>query len=44
MEKFMTTEQPFISEDAEARRQELLRKPREQKARQLQSSGLTRNA
>jgi len=25
MEKFMTNQQPFISEDAEARRQELLR-------------------
>jgi hypothetical protein len=36
MEKFMTKEQPFISEDAEARRQELLRKAREQKARPLQ--------
>ena len=36
MEKFMTDEQPFISEDAEAHRQERLRKAREQKARQLQ--------
>jgi D-proline reductase (dithiol) PrdB len=35
MEKFMTNEQPFISEDAEARRQELLQKAREQKARQI---------
>jgi hypothetical protein len=35
MEKFMTDEQPFISEEAEAHRQELLRKAREQKARQL---------
>ena len=36
MEKFMTDERPFISEDAEARRQELLRKAREQKASHLQ--------
>ena len=36
MEKFMTDEQPFISEDAEARRQERLRKAREQKALHLQ--------
>ena len=36
MEKFMTDEQPFVSEDAEAKRQELLRKAREQKTRQLQ--------
>jgi hypothetical protein len=35
MEKFMTNQQPFISEDAETRRQELLRKAREQKAGQL---------
>ena len=35
MEKFMTDEQPFISEDAEARRQDLLKKAREQKAGQL---------
>ena len=35
MEKFMTDEQPFISDDAEAHRQERLRKAREQKARQL---------
>jgi len=34
MEKFMTDEQPFISEDAEAKRQDLLQKAREQKARQ----------
>jgi len=33
--KFMTDEQPFISDDAEARRQELLKKAREQKARQI---------
>ena len=36
MKKFMTDEQPFISEDAEARRQELLQKARKQKAGQLQ--------
>jgi len=36
MEKFMTDEQPFISEDAETRRQDLLQKAREQKARQVQ--------
>ena len=36
MEKFMTDEQPFISEEAEARRQELLQKAREQKAKQAQ--------
>ncbi|UCE64625.1 MAG: hypothetical protein JSU59_05690 [Nitrospirota bacterium] len=35
MEKFMTDEQPFISEDAEKRRQELLEKARKQKAGQL---------
>jgi hypothetical protein len=35
MEKFMTDEQPFISEDAEERRQELLEKARRQKAGQL---------
>ena len=35
MEKFMTDEQPFISEDAEQRRQELLEKARRQKAGQL---------
>jgi hypothetical protein len=34
MEKFMTDEQPFISEEAEAKRQELLQKAREQKAKQ----------
>ena len=33
--KFMTDEQPFISEDAETRRQELLKKAREQKATQI---------
>jgi len=36
IEKFMTDEQPFISEDAEAKRQELLQNAREQKASQLQ--------
>jgi len=36
MEKFMTDEQPFTSEEAEVRRQELLQKAREQKAKQLQ--------
>ena len=36
MEKFMTAEQPFISDEAEARRQELLQKAREQKAKQAQ--------
>jgi len=35
IEKFMTDEQPFISEDAEAKRQDLLQKAREQKARQI---------
>ena len=35
MEKFMTDEQPFISEDAETRRQDLLQKAREQKAKQI---------
>ncbi|MBL6979248.1 MAG: hypothetical protein ISR61_09875 [Desulfobacteraceae bacterium] len=35
IEKFMTDEQPFISEDAEARRQDMLKKAREQKARQI---------
>jgi hypothetical protein len=34
MEKFMTDEQPFISDDAEARRLETLAKAREQKAKQ----------
>jgi D-proline reductase (dithiol) PrdB len=34
MKKFMSDEQPFISEDAEAKRQEMLIKAREQKARQ----------
>ena len=33
MRKFMTDEQPFISDDTEARRQELLAKAREQKAK-----------
>ncbi len=32
----MTEEQPFISEDAETKRQELLQNAREQKASQLQ--------
>ena len=36
MKKFMTDERPFISEDAEAKRQELLQNAREQKASQLQ--------
>ena len=36
MEKFMTDEQPFISEDAEEKRQELLQKARKQRAGQLQ--------
>ena len=35
IEKFMTDEQPFISEDAEAKRQDLLKKAREQKTRQI---------
>ncbi len=35
MEKFMTDEQPFTSEEAEVRRQELLQKAREQKTEQL---------
>ena len=35
MEKFMTDEQPFISEDAETKRQDLLKKAREQKAKQI---------
>jgi D-proline reductase (dithiol) PrdB len=34
MKKFMTAEQPFLSEEAEARRQEGLKKAREQKTRQ----------
>jgi len=34
MKKFMTAEQPFLSEEAEARRQEQLKRAREQKARQ----------
>lgn len=36
MEKFMTDEQPFTSDEAESKRQELLQKAREQKARQSQ--------
>ena len=36
MKKFMTAEQPFLSEEAEARRQEQLKRAREQKARQSQ--------
>jgi hypothetical protein len=36
MEKFMTDEQPFISEEAENRRQGLLTKSREQKAKKHQ--------
>ena len=36
MEKFMTDEQPFISDEAESRRQELLQIAREQKAKQAQ--------
>jgi len=36
MENFMTDEQPFISEDAEAKRQDLLEKAREQKAKKPQ--------
>jgi len=35
IERFMTEEQPFISEDAEAKRQELLQNAREQKASQF---------
>ena len=35
MEKFMTDEQPFISDEAESRRQELLQIAREQKAKQV---------
>jgi hypothetical protein len=35
MEKFMTDEQPFISDEAEAKRQELLEKARKQKANTL---------
>ena len=34
--KFMTADQPFLSEEAEARRQEELQRAREQKARQSQ--------
>jgi hypothetical protein len=36
MKNFMTGEQPFLSEEAEARRQEGLKMAREQKARQYQ--------
>ena len=36
IEKFMTDEQPFLTEEAEARRQEELKRAREQKARQSQ--------
>jgi hypothetical protein len=36
MKRFMTAEQPFLSEEAEARRQEQLKKAREQKASQSQ--------
>ncbi len=36
MEKFMTDEQPFTSEAAEIKRQELLQKAREQKTNQPQ--------
>jgi len=36
MEKFMTDEQPFISDEAEARRMELLQIAREQKSKQTQ--------
>jgi len=35
MQKFMTDEQPFISEDAETKRQDLLEKAREQKTAQI---------
>jgi hypothetical protein len=36
MNKFMTADQPFLSEEAEARRQEELKRAREQKARHSQ--------
>jgi hypothetical protein len=36
MAKFMTDEQPFTSDEAESRRQELLQIAREQKAKQAQ--------
>jgi hypothetical protein len=36
MEKFMTDEQPFISDEAEAKRQELLQRAKAQKAKQAQ--------
>jgi D-proline reductase (dithiol) PrdB len=35
MEKFMTDEQPFTTDEAETERQELLQKAREQKAKQM---------
>jgi len=35
MQKFMTDDQPFISEDAETKRQNLLEKAREQKSAQI---------
>jgi len=35
IEKFMTDEQPFTTDEAEAERQELLQKAREQKAKQM---------
>jgi hypothetical protein len=35
MKKFMTDEQPFLSEEGETRRQERLEKAREQKAKKL---------
>ena len=37
MEKFMTDEQPFTSDEAESRRQELLKIAREQKAKQART-------
>ena len=36
MEKFMTDEQPFISDEAEAKRQELLQRAKAQKAKKAQ--------
>jgi len=36
MEKFMTDEQPFITEEAEIKRQELLQKAKKQKPKRLQ--------
>jgi D-proline reductase (dithiol) PrdB len=35
MEKFMSDEQPFTTDEAEAKRQESLQKAREQKAKQM---------